>query len=189
MVRCPQCKVPMNPVTARAAPGTLIQLDQCGQCGGIWCDKWELFPIDPDEADRLDAVDAKMLAAPAESAAPTLYCPRCTGKLQSCADPLLPKDLQLKRCWRCEGIWLNRGELKRFKQLQRKTRVDKLGAEAIVHKIPEVYQNPKSWVVTGTEGMFIYPRSAVEEKAPMTETLSGAVKLILQALVRLALGV
>ena len=179
----------MNPVTAKANPGTLIQLDQCGQCGGIWCDKWELFPIDPDEAERLDGVDEKLLAAPVAPATKMLYCPRCTAKLQSCKDPLLPKDLQLKRCWRCDGIWLNRGELKRYKKLQRKTRVDKLGAEAVVHKIPEVYQNPKSWVVTGTQGMFVYPQGAAEEKQTMGETLAGAAKLILQTLVRMVLGI
>ncbi len=179
----------MNAVTARANPGTLIQLDQCGQCGGIWCDKWELFPIDPDEADRLDSVDEKLLAAPAEMAAKTLYCPRCTAKLDGCKDPLLPKDLQLKRCWRCDGIWLNRGEFRRYKALQRKTREVKLGAEAIVHKIPEVYQNPKSWVVAGTGGMFAFPRSADEEKQTIGETLGGAARLILQTLVRLALGI
>ena len=189
MVRCPQCEVPMNPVTARANPGTLIQLDQCGQCGGIWCDKWELFPIDPDEAERVDVVDEKLLTNPVTPAAKTLYCPRCTAKLQSCSDPMLPKDLQLTRCWRCDGIWLNRGELRRYKKLQRKTRVDKLGAEAVVRKISKVYQNPKSWVVTGTQGMFVYPQGAVEEKQTMGETLSGAAKLILQTLVRLALGI
>jgi Zn-finger nucleic acid-binding protein len=179
----------MNPVTARANPGTLIQLDQCGQCGGIWCDKWELFPIDPDEAERLDTVDGKRLTNLVTPAAKTLYCSRCTAKLQSCSDPMLPKDLQLKRCWRCDGIWLNRGELRRYKKLQRKTRVDKLGVEAIVHKIPEVYQNPKSWVMTGTQGMFVYPQGAVEEKQTVGETLSGAAKLILQTLVRMVLGI
>ena len=76
MVSCPQCEVPMNPVTAKANPGTLIQLDQCGQCGGIWCDKWELFPIDPDEAERVDAVDEKLLTNLVTPAAKTLYCPR-----------------------------------------------------------------------------------------------------------------
>jgi Zn-finger nucleic acid-binding protein len=29
----------MNEVTVQANPGQLIVLDQCGQCGGIWCDK------------------------------------------------------------------------------------------------------------------------------------------------------
>jgi Zn-finger nucleic acid-binding protein len=179
----------MNPVTAKANPGSLIQLDQCGRCGGIWCDKWELFPIDPEEASRLEPVDEKLLSAPAPLAAKTLYCPRCTAKLQSCKDPLLPKDIQFRRCQRCEGIWLNRGELRRYKKHQREMRVKKLGAEAIIGKIPQLYENPKSWVVTGTQGMFVYPQGAVEDKQMVGETLGGAVKLILQTLVRLAMGI
>jgi hypothetical protein len=67
--------------------------------------------------------------------------------------------------------------------------MDKLGADAIVRKLPEVYQNPKSWVVTGTQGMFVYSRGAVEEKQTVGETLSGATKLILQTLVRMVLGI
>jgi len=51
----------MVEVIARAAPGSLIQLDQCGKCGGIWCDKWELYPIDGDEAERLDPLDQSLL--------------------------------------------------------------------------------------------------------------------------------
>lgn len=56
MIQCPQCDVSMRQVTARANPGSLIQLDQCAECGGIWCDKWELFPIQTDEATRLEQV-------------------------------------------------------------------------------------------------------------------------------------
>ena len=61
MVGCPQCEVPMKPVTARANPGSLIELDQCDHCGGIWCDKWELFPIQADEAARLEPADQELL--------------------------------------------------------------------------------------------------------------------------------
>jgi Zn-finger nucleic acid-binding protein len=67
VVRCPQCKVPMKPVTARANPGSLIELDQCGQCGGIWCDKWELFPIQADESARLEPADQELLRVPLAS--------------------------------------------------------------------------------------------------------------------------
>jgi Zn-finger nucleic acid-binding protein len=178
----------MNAVTARANPGSLIQLDQCAQCGGLWCDKWELFPIDPDEADRLETVDEKLLTAPVGLTRAALYCPRCTGKLAVFNDPLLPKEVQLQRCTRCEGIWLNRGQLGRYKTYQKKTRQRKMGTAAIARKIPEVYQNPKSWVVTGTQGMFAHPRGIEDDKGPIEDTLGGAFRLILQTLVRMALG-
>ena len=188
MMRCPQCDVPMNQGIAHANPGSLIQLDQCRRCGGIWCDKWELFPIDPEEAERLDALDGKLLVAPAGQVSKTLYCPRCTNKLARLKEPLLPEEIVLQRCSRCEGIWLNRGQMTRYKDYQKSIRSKKMGAAAVIQKLPDVYQDPKSWVVTGTHGMFAYPQGieASHEAAPASA--GGAFKFILQTLVRMALG-
>jgi Zn-finger nucleic acid-binding protein len=177
----------MNPVTARANPGTLIQLDQCPQCGGIWCDKWELFPIDAHESARLDPVDEKLLRAPGPPSAAMLYCPRCTAKLQVFKEPLLPKEIQFQRCRRCEGIWLNRGQLSRYKSHQKKTRREKMGVDSSA-QIAEAYQDPKSWVVMGTKGIFVYPQAPAEEP-PLEDSLGGVFRLILQTLVRMVLGI
>jgi Zn-finger nucleic acid-binding protein len=182
----------MNEVTARANPGTLIQLEQCQKCGGIWCDKWELFPIDPEEAERVDvkaAVNEPLLVAPAKLPQRSLHCPRCTAPLQLCKDPVLPADLLLERCLRCDGIWLNRGEMKRFKRHQRKIQLEKLGADAIIQRIPEVYENPKSWVVKGTQGMMAYPKMFDDSAAESKPSVGSAVALILQTLLRMAIGI
>lgn len=189
VIRCPQCDVAMKPVTARADPGRLIELDQCGQCGGVWCDKWELFPVDPQEAERVDGVDQELLIQPTASTAKVLYCPRCTGALHQFKEPLLPADIHLLRCMHCDGIWLNRGELRRYKEFQKRTQFEKLGAEAMVQKIPAVYQDPKSWIKTGTQGMFAYPQGFTDESESLKATLSNAAKLALQALLRLVLGI
>jgi Zn-finger nucleic acid-binding protein len=179
----------MTAATARANPGTLIELDQCRQCGGIWCDKWELFPIDPEEAARLDTVDEKLLAAPVKLTQAALYCPRCTAKLLEFKDPLLPQEIQLRRCQRCEGIWLNRGGFSRYKGHQKKIRQEKMGSAEVIRKIPEVYRDPKAWVVTGTKGMFAYPQGIANDKGPTEDTIGGNFKLILETLVRMVLGV
>ncbi len=189
MVRCPHCKIWMHAVTARANPGSLIELDQCQKCGGIWCDKWELFPIQPDEAARLEPVDGDLLRSPSQSTNQTLYCPRCTARLARLKDPFLNPDIQLQRCPKCDGIWLNRGQLTRYKKHQKKTRAAKMGPEAIVRHIGEVCQNPKSWVVTGTQGMFAHPRGVEDNPETLAESLRGSFKLALQALVRMALGI
>lgn len=187
MIRCPHCNLPMKEVSARANPGTLIVLDQCGGCGGIWCDKWELFPVDPDEASRLDPVDEGLLCKPVQIEKTPLYCPRCTGRLETFREPLLPPDLRLERCPRCEGIWLNRGEFSRFKRFQKKSRVERMDKEEWVKKLARSYSDPKSWVTVGTGGMFAYPRASPGDEEPFASTLSGAVSLILQALLRLVL--
>jgi Zn-finger nucleic acid-binding protein len=189
MVRCPQCDVSMSQVTARANPGSLIQLDQCAQCGGIWCDKWELFPIQTDEATRLEQVDQELLRSTQTVKKKTLYCPRCTARLANLNDPLLDSDIQLQRCPKCDGMWLNRGQFSRYKNFQKRTRLEKMGAETLVEKLPEVCQDPKSWVVTGTQGMFAYPRGMEESDAGIGNTLGGAFKIVLQVLMRMVLGI
>jgi Zn-finger nucleic acid-binding protein len=189
MLRCPQCDVPMNEVTVRANPGSLIQLDQCHRCGGIWCDKWELFPIDPDEAERLDSLDEKLLAALTEPVPKTFYCPRCTSKLARLKEPLLPEEIVLQRCSRCEGIWLNCGQMTRYKSYQKSTRLKKMGITSAIRKLPDACQDPKAWVVTGTNGMFAYPQGIEASQEPVAASAAGAFKFILQTLVRMALGI
>jgi Zn-finger nucleic acid-binding protein len=192
MMQCPQCQVLMHAATARADPGTLIQLDQCRKCGGIWCDKWELFPIDLDDAERLDAaseVDGALLAASFRTPRRPLYCPRCTAVLEHCKDPALPADLLFERCSRCDGIWLNRGQMVRYKRHQRKVRIDRMGGATIIQKIPEIYDDPKAWVVKGTRGMMAYPRMTDEPTADLDSDTRGVISAILHALARLVIGI
>jgi Zn-finger nucleic acid-binding protein len=157
VVRCPQCEIPMKPVTARANPGSLIELDQCGQCGGIWCDKWELFPIQADEAARLEPADQELLQVPLASVKKELFCPRCTARMSAIKEPSLGADVQFQRCFKCDAIWLNRGQFARYKNHQKKVRSKNLGAKTTGKKLPETDLNEKAWVVTGTKGMFAYP--------------------------------
>jgi len=177
----------MREVSVRANPGTLIILDQCGRCGGIWCDKWELFPVEPEEAKRLDPVDETALKDLTALEEKPLYCPRCTAELQRFHDPLLPSDIRLQRCRRCEGIWLNRGQFGRYKNFQQKTRVEKMPEEERLRQLAQAYHDSRSWVTTGTQGMFAYPQGAAAGD-DLKEAGKGAFRLILQTLLRLILG-
>jgi Zn-finger nucleic acid-binding protein len=179
----------MNAVTARANPGSLIQLDQCQQCGGIWCDKWELFPIRPDESSRLEPVNQELLRSSQPSEKKRLYCPRCTAALAVPKEPLFKDDLQLRRCPRCDGIWLNRGQFSKYKRHQKRVREEKLGPEAIAGEIEKIYQDPKHWVITGTKGMFAYPRGLEANNDRLENTVQGSFRIALQTLVRMVLGI
>jgi Zn-finger nucleic acid-binding protein len=185
MARCPDCEREMREVSAKANPGQLIVLDQCPACGGIWCDRWELFPIAHEEGSRLDAVNEDLLRGVTSMGKEILYCPRCRDRLQLFNDPMLPEDVQLRRCRRCEGIWLNRGAFGRFKEWQKKTRGRKMAGDAKVRKVAQHLSDPKSWVTTGTKGIFAYPRGEDEAEDWADATAKGTVRLILQALLRL----
>ena len=186
-MQCPACNSEMKQVSVRANPGTVIILDQCGRCGGIWCDKWELFPVAPDEARRLDPVDEAALKELVALEEKPLYCPRCTERLQRFHDPLLPSEIQLQRCRRCEGIWLNRGQFGRYKSFQQQTRAEKMPAEERLRKLARAYHDPRAWVTTGTQGMFAYPQGEAAGD-DLEEAGRGAFRLILQTLLRLILG-
>jgi len=154
----------MNEVTVKANPGQLIVLDQCGQCGGIWCDKWELFPVDADVAESIDPLNKALLTDSTMLTQKPLYCPRCTAELHFFAEPILPKEIQLQRCHRCDGIWLNRGQFHRYKEFQKQTRIKNLGPQALIRKIPRVYQNPKSWVVRYPRHLCLSARRAAARR-------------------------
>lgn len=113
---CPHCDAAMNEVRAEASTGYFIVLDQCPACGGLWCDRFELFPITAAAAARLDRVDPDALLKPVAAIGEPLTCPRCRARMRLFRDPVLPPDARIERCPNCEGLWLNRGELWRVKQ-------------------------------------------------------------------------
>ncbi len=124
--KCPDCRRPMRGVFARARTGYLLALDQCAQCGGIWFDRWELFPLDHEEVPRLDRIDTERLRDPVESR-PLGDCPRCEVQLREFHDANLPPDAKVARCYVCEGMWLQRGQLRAVKSGPRE------GSKALRH--------------------------------------------------------
>jgi Zn-finger nucleic acid-binding protein len=123
----------LKEVTAQARSGYLIVIDQCERCGGIWCDRWELFPMRPEEADRLDPIDTNRFYQHAARSSGAGNCPRCSIPLQRFRDPLLPADARIERCRHCDGMWLNRGELRRFKQSRRSASSGVKESAVLVH--------------------------------------------------------
>jgi Zn-finger nucleic acid-binding protein len=186
--RCPVCDIAMKQVSARADPGRLIVLDQCGRCGGIWCDKWELFPISPEEAQRIDPIDDVLLRQLQPLPEKPLYCPRCADRLQQFNDPLLPADVHFLRCRHCEGIWLNRGDFSRYKEFQKKTREAMMPEAERLRRLTQSAAQPRAWVETGTQGIFAYPQPQVEAAEWKTNIAGGIFRLIVQTLLRLVLG-
>ncbi len=112
---CPDCGSAMREVGARARTGYMLALDQCEACGGVWFDRWELFPLHHAEVDRLDPVDLERLR---DSVAETRLgdCPRCEVGLREFRDANLPPNAVVARCHVCEGMWLQRGQLRNVKR-------------------------------------------------------------------------
>ncbi|HHL40707.1 MAG TPA: hypothetical protein ENJ37_09395 [Deltaproteobacteria bacterium] len=114
-MRCPQCGGALKEVFQEAIYGRVLLLDQCGGCGGVWFDKWELLLLTEKAAAELEAVDLKALRTARAHRAGDGKCPRCLYRdLKVFNDPNLPDDASIKRCPVCCGLWLNRGEMTRY---------------------------------------------------------------------------
>lgn len=137
---CPECGEVCKEVYAEANYGRVLLLDQCNNCGGIWFDNWELYYLKDAEAKRLDTVNLNSFLAkgPAKKGADT--CPRhCGIPLEPFQDPNLPADSRISRCKKCNGLWLNRGELVKYEEHKNKlrnrlekTETSTKGAEAVL---------------------------------------------------------
>ena len=185
---CPHCRRPMREVNARARTGYLLVLDQCENCGGVWCDRWELFPLAPSEAARLDPIDADRLRAEVAASAEPGQCPRCEIALHPFRDPLLPADARIERCRVCEGMWLNRGELARSKRraaaLERTT-------PAHVEQIAREYGKDARWPKVNDIAAAMYPLAdaAPEEESIASLPWSAIAWIALRALLHMVLRV
>lgn len=189
---CPHCRTPMTEVTARANTGYLILLDQCPTCGGIWCDRWELFPLSAEEALRIDRIDEKRLADLIPMPTSDGTCPRCALPLKPFRDPSLPADSRVERCRRCDGMWFNRGELGRTKSRVR-ARTRRVTDPHAFDGLVRACGASATWAtVSDLDGAMRYNAASEdpEDSAdPEKELWSAAGWLILRSILRLLLKV
>jgi len=190
---CPNCDVPLAPVTARARTGYLLALDQCSRCGGVWCDRWELFPLAAAEAERLDPVDQPALWSPVATVKRDLKCPRCRTPLRRFRDPLLPEDAHIERCAACEGMWLNRGELRRFKSRRPSAAQPAALLDPQIHELSQRYASAANWPTVSNLSAATSPAAPPEPEAESAdikrELMWGAAWWGLRALLRLLLHI
>jgi hypothetical protein len=59
---------------------------------------------------------------------------------------------------------------------------------SLLRQLPKKLINPEAWVLTGTKGLYAYPRGEEESDETVKQSVSGAAKLIVETLVRTILG-
>src|SRR5262245_28765633 len=109
-MKCPHCPVELLRTVHRE-----VEFDRCARCGGLWFDRNEIakfnhfdsdFPLRPEQ--------------PVFGEVTSLLCPRCVVPL-SRSEYKPGGLLQVERCDRCKGVWLDGGELETIRRLVRKT--------------------------------------------------------------------
>lgn len=185
---CPQCPGTLREVTADAVTGYRLVLDQCRACGGLWVDRWELFPLSAEAVAALDPPDEAALHAASPAAPVPLRCPRCRAPMRHFRDSTLPPDARIERCPNCEGMWLNRGELRRLRGRARPRRGGRAADAAAVDRLTQAASDPRAWpTVPDLAGAVHGTGPADEEPDPALGPLIAGV--IIRALIRLLLRV
>lgn len=109
---CPACRLRMIQLTI----GDTV-LDECRNCGGIWCDDKEI-----DELARLVRVPHNLVNRYPVDEAPTKFlpgerdCPKCDEE-KLVAVPYLGVPIEM--CRECHGFWIGHGLLKRVLNAKR----------------------------------------------------------------------
>lgn len=133
-MKCPNCSILMKEVYTKSDYGLIIKLDQCPSCGGIWFDKWELYKIPKKEVAKIDKVNKKLLHE-IISTKKEIFCPKDKTKLEIFKDQNIPSNIQIERCKKCGGVWLNCGELielkKSIKSKKQMTKFQKILSESL----------------------------------------------------------
>lgn len=93
---CPRCEIEMQLMRVRN-----IELDACPKCRGIWFDSSELDKI------MGGAKSFEKQAYLAEPLGAKIDCPSCGDRMQY----LNVETTTIDYCKKCEGVWLDAGEL------------------------------------------------------------------------------
>lgn|GEM_PF-3148693 len=109
MPRCPKCKLQAKQIRYEGVP-----IYSCGSCGGHWMSGARLDVIlDRRELEMPEAVQQKMMdLADASNSTEKLWCLTCGTEMIKESFKYWD-EIQIDRCPKCGGIWLDRGELEK----------------------------------------------------------------------------
>lgn len=84
-----------------------VEIDQCGNCGGVWLDNEELARI--TRGRGRDALQLKVI----NRTVADMPCPRC-GRVLEMGSHSEDLEFLIDVCVECQGCFLNRGEFARL---------------------------------------------------------------------------
>ena len=126
---CPHCANNLKPVSIQNKYGQAVIVDQCENCGGLWFDEWELFPLESKEIEKIDKISGEKLGQKIFPHIGSNFCPKCNQALAAFKDPVIPSCIEMSHCKKCGGYWLNQGETLEYKQWQDKKKAQALAEE------------------------------------------------------------
>ena len=109
MPRCPKCKIQAEPISYEE-----VRIYNCGSCGGHWLAPTRLDLILERRTMQMpEAVQQKMMdIADDSNTKEPLFCFTCATEMTK-RQFRWWDDITLDHCPKCEGIWLDQGELEK----------------------------------------------------------------------------
>ena len=109
-MKCPSCRTDLTPLDFKG-----ITLDHCDKCDGLWFDKGELERAKNEEDRKLKGFDFPLWAESEKvtASAGERLCPKCNDSM-SVINYAGYADIPIDMCPICQGVWLDKGELKKI---------------------------------------------------------------------------
>ena len=144
---CPRCLVNSKEINLESTVLEGIELDLCSECGGIWFDKQELasaISLDKqaiinfqDKLANLKTSDVKNTEN-VESKDYSLNCPKCNSVMNK-YKYMYTSNIYIDSCDKCEGIWIDRGELLNIvNYLEEASKIDPEKEAEVLAKIQQI---------------------------------------------------
>jgi Zn-finger nucleic acid-binding protein len=108
-ITCPKCRGKLESLVYQN-----IEIDRCSCCAGMWFDCLEAEQLRKHQGSEMVDVGSCQ-GLPCDRSEKQLQCPRCHAKMMQMLDLDLYA-LWYEKCSKCQGIWLDAGEFKKFKQ-------------------------------------------------------------------------
>ncbi|MFN4219383.1 MAG: zf-TFIIB domain-containing protein [bacterium] len=136
---CPRCKTRGEIYHLKKANLENIEIDICENCGGIWFDKSELgqaVKISSEEIQKLTNILENTNQVEKEDV--ELNCPRCDIPMMKYRY-MYTSNIYIDSCEKCEGIWIDKGELIQIiNYLEESSKIDPEKEAAILQKISQI---------------------------------------------------
>ncbi len=116
---CPRCKNRLTIVTVDK-----VAVDVCkGGCGGIWFDLKELDNFDePHETAGEELLDIDLGLRRDVDYKARINCPRCKDVILMRHFSSVKREVEVDKCPKCGGYWLDYGELEQMRGLFKSTK-------------------------------------------------------------------
>jgi Zn-finger nucleic acid-binding protein len=109
-ITCPKCRGKLESIVYQK-----IEVDRCRDCGGIWFDSREAEQLKMLQGSEIVDNGNPAAGIQCDRSDKELNCPRCHAKMMQILD-IDEYTLWYEKCPKCQGIWFDAGEFKKFKQ-------------------------------------------------------------------------